>query len=58
MKFFFPVDEPITCRAAGFSLGDIGSMFSADGKPSIDQAMLQVKADEIDAMTGRLIARP
>lgn len=43
-------------RAAGFSLDEIGSMFSADGKPSIDRRMLAAKADAIDATIGRLRA--
>jgi DNA-binding transcriptional MerR regulator len=43
-------------RAAGFSLDEIGSMFAADGKPSIDRRMLAAKADEIDATIGRLRA--
>lgn len=43
-------------RAAGFSLEDIGSMFSAEGEPNIDRAMLTAKADEIDATIRRLKA--
>jgi DNA-binding transcriptional MerR regulator len=43
-------------QAAGFSLAEIGSMFSPDGKPSIDRAMLTAKADEIDATVRRLKA--
>ena len=43
-------------QAAGFSLGEIRSMFSPDGKPSIDRAMLSAKADEIDATVRRLQA--
>jgi DNA-binding transcriptional MerR regulator len=43
-------------RAAGFSLDDISSMFSADGQPSIDRKMLAAKADEIDATIKRLKA--
>ena len=43
-------------RAAGFSLDDIGSMFSADGQPAIDRRMLAAKADEIDGMIKRLKA--
>ncbi len=43
-------------RAAGFSLDDIGSMFSADGQPAIDRKMLAAKADEIDGMIRRLKA--
>lgn len=43
-------------RAAGFSLDEIGSMFAADGKPSIDRRMLSAKADDIDTMVKRLKA--
>jgi DNA-binding transcriptional MerR regulator len=43
-------------RAAGFSLDDIGSMFSADGQPAIGRRMLAAKADEIDGMIKRLKA--
>jgi DNA-binding transcriptional MerR regulator len=43
-------------QAAGFSLDEIASMFSADGKPSIDRRMLAAKADEIDATVRRLKA--
>lgn len=43
-------------QAAGFSLEEIGSMFSADGQPSIDRRMLSAKADEIDGMVKRLKA--
>jgi DNA-binding transcriptional MerR regulator len=43
-------------QSAGFSLDEIGSMFAADGKPSIDRGMLAAKADEIDAMVKRLKA--
>jgi DNA-binding transcriptional MerR regulator len=43
-------------QAAGFSLDEIQSMFSPDGKPSIDRRMLAAKADEIDAMIKRLKA--
>ena len=43
-------------RTAGFSLGEIGTMFSAEGKPAIDRGMLSAKADEIDAMVRRLKA--
>lgn len=43
-------------QAAGFSLEEIGTMFSADGKPSIDRRMLVAKADELDAMIKRLKA--
>lgn len=43
-------------RAAGFTLDDIGSMFSPDGRPSIDRRMLAAKAEEIDGMVKRLKA--
>jgi DNA-binding transcriptional MerR regulator len=43
-------------QAAGFSLGDIATMFSADGKPDIARAMLSSKADEIDRTLKRLKA--
>lgn len=43
-------------QAAGFSLEEIGSMFSPDGRPSIDRRMLAAKADEIDGTIRRLKA--
>ena len=43
-------------QAAGFSLEEIGSMFSPDGQPTINKRMLAAKADEIDAMIKRLKA--
>jgi hypothetical protein len=43
-------------RTAGFSLKEIGGMFSADGRADIDRGMLTAKADEIDAMAKRLRA--
>lgn len=43
-------------QAAGFSLDDIGAMFSADGRPSINRRMLDAKADELDATIKRLQA--
>ena len=43
-------------QAAGFSLGEIGSMFSPAGKPSIDRKMLSAKADDLDATIRRLKA--
>jgi DNA-binding transcriptional MerR regulator len=43
-------------QAAGFSLDEIGTMFSPDGTPSIDRRMLAAKADEIDATIKRLKA--
>lgn len=43
-------------QSAGFSLDEIGSMFSPDGQPSIDRQMLAAKADEIDRRVKRLQA--
>lgn len=43
-------------QAAGFSLDEIGAMFSADGQPSIDRSALSAKADEIDTLVKRLKA--
>jgi len=43
-------------QSAGFTLGEIATMFSADGKPSIDRRMLSAKADELDATVRRLKA--
>ena len=43
-------------QSVGFSLNEIGSMFSPDGQPSIDRRMLSAKADEIDTMVVRLKA--
>lgn len=43
-------------QAAGFSLDEIGSMFSPAGKPSIERKMLSAKADELDATIRRLKA--
>ena len=43
-------------RGAGFSLDEIRSMFTPDGKPSIDRKMLAGKAEEIDRMVKRLRA--
>ncbi|MGV3572558.1 MAG: helix-turn-helix domain-containing protein [Ramlibacter sp.] len=43
-------------RAAGLSLDEIGSMFSPQGQPSIDRALLAGKADAIDATIRRLKA--
>lgn len=43
-------------RAAGFSLDEIATMFSPDGKPSIDRAMLATKAGEIDLVIKRMKA--
>ncbi|WP_251863306.1 helix-turn-helix domain-containing protein [Achromobacter sp. Marseille-Q4962] len=43
-------------RAAGLSLDEIGSMFSPDGEPSIDRAVLAAKADQLDRAIRRLSA--
>ncbi|MEO8021928.1 helix-turn-helix domain-containing protein [Polaromonas sp.] len=43
-------------QAAGFSLGDIGAMFSPDGKASINRQSLSAKADELDQTIRRLKA--
>ena len=43
-------------QAAGFSLDEIGSMFSPDGSPNISRPMLVAKAKEIDATITRLKA--
>ena len=43
-------------RSAGFTLEEIGTMFGADGQPSIDRRMLAAKADELDATVKRLQA--
>ena len=43
-------------QAAGFSLVEIGTMFAADGKPSIDRRMLSAKADDLDRTIARLKA--
>jgi len=43
-------------RAAGLSLDEIGSMFSSDGKPSIDRRLLAAKADDLDATIKHLRA--
>ncbi len=43
-------------QAAGFSLDDIGAMFSTEGKPNINRQMLSAKADELDATIKRLKA--
>ncbi|MCC7267038.1 MAG: helix-turn-helix domain-containing protein [Caulobacteraceae bacterium] len=41
-------------RAAGFSLGEIGEMFAADGRPRIERERLLAKAEELDLAIGRL----
>lgn len=43
-------------RAAGFSLDEIARMFTADGRPRIDRALLAAKADELDRTIGKLAA--
>lgn len=43
-------------QAAGFTLDEIRSMFSPEGKPSIDRRMLTAKAEELDATIKRLKA--
>ena len=43
-------------RAAGFSLDEIGLMFSENGRPQIDRALLAAKADELDATIAKLRA--
>lgn len=41
-------------QAAGFSLDEIGQMFTADGGVEIDRQRLSAKADELDALISRL----
>jgi DNA-binding transcriptional MerR regulator len=43
-------------REAGFTLDEIGGMFAADGRPSIDRQLLADKADELDGTIRRLTA--
>ena len=43
-------------QAAGFTLSEIRTMFTADGRTSIDRHMLSEKADEIDRTIRRLKA--
>ena len=43
-------------QAAGLSLDEIGSMFSPNGRPSIDRRLLATKADEIDRKVKQLKA--
>lgn len=43
-------------QSAGFSLEEIGAMFSSDGRAHIDRGILKHKADEIDATIKRLLA--
>ncbi len=41
-------------QAAGFSLDEIRAMFTPDGEPDIDRAVLAAKADELERTIGRL----
>jgi DNA-binding transcriptional MerR regulator len=41
-------------QAAGFSLDEIRVMFTPDGEPNIDRALLAAKADELERMVRRL----
>ena len=43
-------------QAAGFSLDEIASVFAADGRTSIDRAMLERKAQELDQTIRQLTA--
>ena len=43
-------------RSAGFSLDEIGGMFSSDGAPAIDRDLLAAKADELDRRIKKLEA--
>jgi DNA-binding transcriptional MerR regulator len=43
-------------RSAGFALDEIRSMFTPDGRPSLDRQMLAAKADQIDRTIRRLQA--
>jgi len=43
-------------QAAGFSLDEIRAMFTPDGEPDIDRAMLSAKADELERVVKRLKA--
>ena len=43
-------------QAAGFSLDEIRVMFTPEGAPNIDRAMLSAKADELERMVKRLKA--
>ena len=43
-------------QVAGFSLGEIGTMFGADGRPRIDRGKLAARAAELDGTIRRLIA--
>jgi len=43
-------------RSAGFSLDEIGRMFSARGQPQIDRQLLADKAEELDRTVRRMSA--
>lgn len=43
-------------QAAGFSLDEIRTMFTPDGKVTIDRAMLSAKAEDLDRLIKRLKA--
>lgn len=43
-------------QQAGFSLDEIGRMFSSDGRPQIDRALLVAKADDLDRSIRQLSA--
>lgn len=43
-------------QSAGFSLEEISSMFTADGRPQIDRKLLMSKADELARTIQRLSA--
>lgn len=43
-------------RSAGFTLDEIGRMFSADGRPEIDRGLLAAKAAELDGTIRKLLA--
>ena len=43
-------------RAAGFSLDEIGRLFSPKARPRIDRGMLTAKADELDRTIHRMTA--
>src|SRR3954465_1593941 len=41
-------------RAAGFSLDEIATMFTPDGRPRIDRQVLTAKAEELDTTIRKL----
>lgn len=43
-------------QASGFSLNEMARMFSSDGRPRIDRALLAAKAEELDRSIRRLTA--